>query len=255
MRRIRLRLAYDGTDFHGWQKQHPPDKVPLRTVQEVLEAALRRVLRSDVSTQGASRTDAGVHARGQVVAFNDGGDLACEPMLCALNARLPGDVQVLEAQIVAETFDPIADCTSKGYRYTLAQGCRDPRNRPLFDRRCVASTPYTLDARRMQEAAGHLRGEHDFSAFTRINHGRESTRRRIDACDVSEPTSGRIAIDVSGSGFLWNMVRIVAGTLLEVGRGKIEPADVPGIIASGDRANAGPTMPPEGLCLMWVRYD
>lgn len=255
MRRIRLQLAYDGTDFHGWQKQHPPDAMPLRTVQEVLEAALRRVLRADVSTQGASRTDAGVHARGQVVAFDYDGDLELEPMLCALNARLPDDVQVVEADLADEAFNPIADCTSKGYRYTLAHGCRDPRNRPLFDRRCVAVTPYTLDPTLMQEAAGQFVGEHDFAAFARINHGRETTVRRIDDCAVSEPSPGRITIDVSGSGFLWNMVRIIAGTLLEAGRGRIQPTDIPSIIASSDRANAGQTMPPEGLCLMWVRYD
>ena len=107
----------------------------------------------------------------------------------------------------------------------------------------------------MQKAAGMFMGEHDFAGFTKLNHGRESTVRRVDECSVHAPSESRIAIDVSGQGFLWNMVRIISGTLLEVGRGKISPDEIPAIIESGDRARAGKTLPPEGLCLEWVKFE
>jgi tRNA pseudouridine38-40 synthase len=255
MPRYRMTIAYEGTNFHGWQKQHPPGLEPLRTAQGVLEEAVRAVMREPVDLLGASRTDAGVHARGQIAAFTASLDLACPRLLAAINARLPGDLQVRELEHAADDFNPISDCTSKGYRYTLVHGCRESTRRPLFDRRVMATSMYELDVAKMNTAAKHLLGEHDFAAFTRLNHGKESTVRRIDACAVTETKPWHIAIDVSGGGFLWNMVRIVAGTLVEVGRGSIPPDDIPKFIASCDRRSTGPTMPPEGLCLEWVRYE
>jgi tRNA pseudouridine38-40 synthase len=255
MPRYKLTVAYDGTDFHGWQKQHPPGAEPLRTAQGVLEDVIREVVREpDLNLTGASRTDSGVHAEGQVAAFSCTLDIDPQRMSMALNSRLPADMQVVTVEIVPETFGPITDCIAKGYRYRLAHGCKMGVLRPLFDRHTTAWTSYDLDAASMNEAARHLVGEHDFASFTRLHHGRESTVRTVHSCEVRAPEPRRVVIDVSGNGFLYNMVRIIAGTLLDVGRGKFAPDDVPRILAARDRAAAGPTLPPEGLCLMWVRY-
>lgn len=256
MPRYRLTVAYDGTNFHGWQKQHPPVGEPLRTVQEVLEQAVRHVVREDVQVDGASRTDSGVHAMGQIAAFTTMREIAQPSLLAAINARLPADVLVREICMVRETFEPIAACTRKAYRYTVQFGSPRVVMRPLFDRFFVARSPYELHVEDMQQAAQHLVGEHDFASFTRVQHGKESTVRRIDACSViRDPIHAhRLQIEVIGPGFLYNMVRIIAGTLIEVGRGKFQPDDVTTILAARDRSAAGPTMPPEGLCLLWIEY-
>ena len=254
MERYRFIVAYDGTSFHGWQKQQPGNGEALRTAQGVLEQAIIDVLHQPIRLGGASRTDAGVHARGQVAVFNADSELDPFRLLCAVNSKLPSDIRVRGADIVPTDFNPIGDCLSKGYRYILAHGCKDPCRQPLFDRHFVATTAYELDVEAMQEAAMLLVGEHDFAAFTKINHGREATVRRIDSCTVESVEAWRIAIDVSGNGFLWNMVRIIAGTLVDVGREKIAPSEIPEIIASKDRQRTGTTMPPEGLSLEWVKY-
>jgi tRNA pseudouridine38-40 synthase len=257
MPRYKLTVAYEGTDFHGWQKQEPPPEVaagPLRTVQGVLETAVREVVREPVAVVGASRTDAGVHALGQVAAFTSVQEIPLDRLPLAINSRLPPDVLVVKAEVVGESFDPISDALSKGYRYSIAHGGPERSPRPLFDRRFVYYTYHPLDAQPMDAAAKHLVGEHDFASFAQINHGRETTVRTIHSCSVESTAPDRCHIDVSGGGFLYNMVRIIAGTLVEVGRGRIEPDQVPAILAARDRRAAGPTLPPEGLCLMWVRY-
>jgi len=412
--RYRLRIAYDGTDFHGWQKQvvalpaggGPADmgsdsgggkqkpvlpgspryevrdgKAVLRTVQDVVEQAVRRVVREPIMLLGASRTDAGVHATGQVAAFTCGGEEETKrrrdgetkwgrdgetqrrswededadngggeggwgggdvpqaqrdkgtkaqraeetqrrrdaethrerragegaggrggwpierglgTLVAAINSRLPADVLVLGADVVPDGFDPIRDCVSKGYSYTIHASPR----RALWDRRYVFHYPRPLDVEAMRVAAGQFVGEHDFAAFAAAGHGRRSTIRTIFACTVgrlSEPSgvaqgqgfeddtggqavggtrqdgrnrggakvdeddgsasrSTRVRIEVSGDGFLYNMVRIIAGTLFDVGRGKTRPEDVPRIIEQADRRNAGATLPASGLRLEWVRY-
>lgn len=292
MPRYQLVIAYDGTDFHGWQKQHPPaeaehtkaeqvmdpqhtssvpeGRVALRTVQEVVEHAVRLVCREPVLVTGASRTDAGVHAAGQVAAFTSipepqrgvgwPAERGCARLVRALNGSLPSDVVVRSAAIASDEFDPIGDAVEKEYTYTIVTG----EQRPIWERRFAFHTWYDLDAGAMERAAALLEGEHDFASFAQINHGRASTVRRIFRCRIErtlrDDASGaatpgeRIVIRVSGSGFLYNMVRIVAGTLLEVGRGRIEPDAVAGILAACDRRAAGPTLPPEGLRLEWVRY-
>lgn len=254
MPRYKLTVAYDGTAFHGWQKQEPPGKEPLRTAQGVLEQAVREVVREPVLVQGASRTDAGVHARGQVAAFTTARDFPLERLPRAINGRLPDDIQVRKAEIVAEAFDPISDCSSKGYRYRIAHSVGKTGLKPLFDRHFVAWSPYVLDVDAMNDAAQRLVGKHDFASFTRVAHGRESTVRTVYACTVTATRRKRLQIDISGNGFLYNMIRIIAGTLTDVGRGKIKPEAIDDILAARDRAAAGCTMVPEGLCLMWVRY-
>ena len=276
MPRFRLTIAYDGTDFHGWQRQllpaatavaqgHtlPPDpqgRVELRTVQAVLIGAIREVIREPVQVQGASRTDSGVHARAQTGAFSTTPGASGPPddrLARAINSRLPDDVIVRHARRVADDFDPIADCVMKGYRYSFFIS----RNRPLWNRRYVQHIHEELDAGSMHAAARHLVGTHDFGAFAAAGHGRESTVRTIVQCNVAEapashedPGARLITIDVAADGFLWNMVRIIAGTLFDVGRGRLTPEQVGAALASGDRRQAGPTLPPAGLCLEWAHY-
>ena len=273
MPRYKLTVAYDGSDFHGWQKQQRADDLengadvdlespgtaipgsgePVRTVQSVLEAAVREVVREPVIIVGASRTDSGVHARGQVAAFTSQAEIPVQKLPRAIRARLPDDVQVLKAELVDDQFDPIKHAIAKGYRYQLAYGCAR-RRRPLFDRKFVTWTAYALDPGRMNAAARLLLGAHDFTSFTRLHHGRESTVRTIYECKVTATSKRRCRIDVAGNGFLYNMVRIIAGTLVEVGRGVLEPESALTILAAKDRRAAGPTLGPSGLCLMWIRY-
>ncbi len=267
MPRFKLTIAYDGTHFHGWQKQEPPDTEPLRTVQGVLEEAVRDALHQEVDVLGASRTDAGVHAQGQVAAMSAETSIPLDRMARAISSRLPDDVQVRRAEIVADDFDPIGHATRKMYRYSIAHGGPVkavsgqpsvvntlPSPPPLFDRHFLYYTWYRLDVRAMSTAAECLVGRHDFASFAQINHGRSSTERTIFDCSVTSTAHDRCHIEVCGDGFLYNMVRIIAGTLVEVGRGKFGPDDIVRIINARDRRCAGPTLPPEGLCLMWVAY-
>ena len=254
MPRFRLRVAYDGTEFHGWQRQEPPGREPLRTVQGVLEDAVAEAVGARVPVLGASRTDAGVHAIGQVAAFSAETRIPVDRMALAVNARLPDDVRVRDARLVHGTFDPISDCVSKCYRYRISHGDTGIDGALLFDRRITWSTWHQLDAARMSAVAAVLAGTHDFAAFAQVNHGRESTVRTIHGCTVAEPERGRIVIEVAGSGFLYNMVRIIAGTLVEAGRGRIDAAHVRDALATGNRERTGPTLPPHGLRLEWVRY-
>lgn len=274
MPRYKLTVAYDGTEFFGWQKQEPPDpdapkpapgeepkRLQLRTVQHVLEQTVRQVVREQVILTGASRTDSGVHANGQVACFTSDPDPSkgvgwpaergTANLVKAINSKLPRDVLVHSAEIVEDDFNPIGGAVEKEYCYTMVSGAV----RPLWDRRYVFHTWYDLDATRMQQAADLMVGEHDFACFAQINHGRKTTVRTIYKCKIETPEPGKFVIRVSGSGFLYNMVRIIGGTLMEIGRGKIEPEMVREMIASGDRKLAGVTLPPMGLRLEWIRYE
>jgi len=254
MPRYKLTVAYDGTNFHGWQKQESPDAQPLRTAQGVLEEVVRQVVREAVNVDGASRTDSGVHARGQTAAFTTQSSIEPSAIMRAINSRLPADALITAVEEVSTSFEPISHALRKQYRYSIHHGHPNNVLRPLFDRHFVAQVHYALDPDRMRAAAAHLVGEHDFASFTRLHHGRESTVRTVDACEIIATDEHRLYIDITGPGFLYNMVRIIAGTLVEVGRGKFDPEDIPAILAARDRAAAGPTMPPEGLCLMWIAY-
>lgn len=265
MPRYRLTVAYDGTDFCGWQAQRPfaditqddgsvvRRRTDLRTVQHALEAAIRDVVREEVTVLGASRTDSGVHAVAQTAAFTTSDDRKGPPderLMLAINSRLPEDVIVTALARTRDDFDPIRDCIAKGYRYAVRTGPL----RPIRDRRFVHHQWEALDHHAMHEAARHIAGEHDFAAFAAAGHGRESTVRTVFGCAVTRPEPTLIHIDVSGDGFLYNMVRIIAGTLVDVGKGRKQPGDIPAIIASRDRTRAGMTMPAQGLTLMWMRY-
>jgi tRNA pseudouridine38-40 synthase len=293
MPRYKITVAYDGTLFNGWQRQRasgedvhsveaasdePPADVGLdagrdrrgrrgsemneiaepspriRTVQDVLQRAVREVVREPVEVLGASRTDSGVHARGQVAAFTTSANIPVDKLPRAITSRLPDDVQVTHAEIVHDGFDPIRGAIAKSYRYRIAHDCaRGPL--PVFARHFVMRYPHKLDAACMNEAASCLLGEHDFTSFARISHGRESAVRTIYNCTVTATARRRLRIDVVGSGFLYNMVRIIAGTLVEIGRSaERDPLEIVKILKSKDRRAAGPTLPPTGLCLMWIKY-
>ena len=249
--RYKLTIAYDGTLFHGWQRQEPPGLPPLRTVAGELTIALRRLLQQPVEVVGASRTDAGVHARGQVAHFDaEAVRIPLDRMTHAINSRLPEDMEVVSAQPVPSTFNAIDDARVKQYRYRIF----NTERRPLNVRHAVYHcwTPLALEP--MREAGRRLIGTHDFAAFAAAGHNRVSTVRTIFDCrvEVSEP---EVHILVEGGGFLYNMVRIIAGTLLDVGRGRFGPDVIDKMLATRNRNDGGPTLPPSGLCLEWIKYD
>ncbi|MDI9403825.1 MAG: tRNA pseudouridine(38-40) synthase TruA [Limnohabitans sp.] len=254
MPRYRLTIAYDGTAFHGWQRQEPKDAPPLRTVQGVVQDAVADLLGERVDVVGASRTDSGVHAVGQVAAFTANVRVPIHRLAAAITARLPADVQVSDAAETHDAFNPIGDARSKCYRYTIEHTSHPHHPRPLFDRNLVFATPYTLDVGHMREAAAGLVGTHDCVSFAQINHGRATTVRTIFDCSVRTPSARRVEIEITANGFLYNMVRIIAGTLVEVGRGRMTADSMRHVIAARDRRSAGPTLPPHGLCLRWIWY-
>ena len=247
--RYKLLVAYDGSEFHGWQKQEPPDAPALRTVQGVMHDALQRLFKQPINLVGASRTDSGVHARGQVAHFEAVSRVPVERMAMAINSRLPEDIEVRRAEAVGPGFDSIRGAVTKQYTYTI----HNVDQRPLGLRHLVYHYRHPLDAGLMNDAARRLVGEYDFEGFSAAGHGRESTVRTIHRC-VVEREGGQVVITVEGNGFLWNMVRIIAGTLLEVGRGRFQPDHIDEILRTADRQLAGPTLPPQGLCLEWIKH-
>lgn len=245
MRHIRLVVEYDGTSLCGWQRQSNGP-----TVQGHLEAALAQLLQHAVTVTGASRTDAGVHARGQVASFRTERTIPLHGVRRGLNSLLPEAIAIREATEVGDDFHPRFSATGKHYRYTvLARPDRSPRWR---DRAWHVPEPLALDA--MREAAALLLGEHDFAAFRAAGCTANTTIRRIDTIDVVAGDE-LLTLEVRGNAFLRNMVRIVAGTLVEVGRGRLTPAQVREILESRDRTRAGITAPAHGLELIEVRYD
>ena len=251
MQRFKLTIAYDGSSFHGWQRQEPPDGEPLRTVQGELENALRRLLGQPILTCGASRTDAGVHARGQVAHFDAVSPIPIDRLKPAITSRLPEDIDIIKAELVDEKFDAIRDVLSKEYCYRL----HTSGQRPLTQRHCVYHCWTPLDENIMQIAAKRLVGKHDFAGLAAAAHGRTTTVRTIHDCRVERVNIDEIKIYVSGDGFLYNMVRIIAGTLVEVGRGRRTPNVIDEMIATGNRRLGGPTLPGTGLRLEWIQHQ
>jgi tRNA pseudouridine38-40 synthase len=245
MRNLKLRLSYDGTEFSGWQRQ--PDR---RTVQQVLEEAIGRLTGVVPTTNASGRTDAGVHALGQVVHFLTASGHPPEVFVKALNALLPRDVRIKGAWEVPQSFHATLDAKGKLYRYVLDNGrVADP-----FQSRYAWHVYKRLDAAAMHRAAQHLRGRHDFHSFETNWPNRTSSVRTVTHVAVCR-AGDSVWIDVEADGFLYNMVRSITGTLVEVGKGKWPEAKVAEVLAAEDRRQAGPTAPPQGLFLVRVRYE
>jgi len=263
MRNIRLELAYDGTDFSGWQRQ--PDRP---TIQGCLETALVKILGAPTPVCGSGRTDAGVHARGQVANFKTSATIPCANLLKALNDLLPPAIRVLLVQDAPADFHSRYAVRAKTYRYRILQ---TPVCSPFLGR-FVWHYPHDLNRRGMAAAAKLLEGEHDFTSFAASPGGGEkddgpaasptgpeenipSNVRRIYSSGVTwrQPVS-LLSYEVRGNGFLHHMVRNLVGTLVEVGKGRLTPADVLRILEARDRRLASPTAPAQGLCLMKVEY-
>ena len=246
VRTIRLALEYDGTDLCGYQRQSNGP-----TVQGHVEAALTQLLQTPTTLTGASRTDAGVHARGQVVTLRTTHAIPVDGLRRGLNALLPPSVAVRAAAEVPADFHPRLSATGKHYRYQLwLSPNRSPHLRTTSWHR-----PMPLDRAAMALGAQGMLGEHDFDAFRAVGCTAATTRRHITSVDLVELEPDLVAIDVRGNAFLRNMVRIMAGTLVDVGAGRIAAAQIPEIIASRERSRAGQTAPAHGLCLMQVCYD
>lgn len=244
MKRVKLVVAYDGTNYSGWQLQKNAV-----TIEQKLNEALSDLLKEDIVVTGASRTDAGVHSLGNVCVFDTNTRMPAEKISYALNTRLPEDIVVQHSCEVAEDFHPRAGKSSKTYEYRiLNRDFRDPtrRHNTYFYH-------YDLDVEAMQKAAAYLEGEHDFKSFCSVHAQVESTVRTIYSCTVSKDED-IIRIRVTGNGFLYNMVRIIAGTLIEVGAGKSKPEAILEMLAAADRQSAGPTAPAHGLTMIEIKY-
>lgn len=244
MQNYKLTIAYDGTRFFGWERQPGKD-----TIQGKLEAVLGELNGAPVDVIGAGRTDAGVHARAMTANVMLETELAPDAIRDYCNRYLPDAIAVREVKPCAERFHARYKALGKTYRYT----CFDGPVKPVFDRRYVTVLDYQPDIERMQRAAAILQGEHDFMSFCGNPRMKKSTVREVDSITI-ERRKDRIIFTFHGTGFLQNMVRILVGTLLEVGRGYWEPDYVQTILDARDRKLAGPTAPPEGLCLMKVDY-
>lgn len=245
MRNFKMLLAYDGTRYQGWQRLSGNDN----TIQGKLETVLSRILEQEVTVSGSGRTDAGTHARGQVVSFHADTAMTPAALLRQLRTFLPEDIGVLRLEEAAPRFHARLNASTKTYQYRLWND-----DAPcVFERRYVWPCTQRLDVAAMQTAAELFLGEHDFLGFCANKHSKKSTVRRIDAFTV-EQVGPEIRFTVTGDGFLHHMVRIMVGTLVEIGAGQRQMASIPAVLESGCRAEAGQTVPAKGLCLMEVRY-
>ncbi len=243
--RIKLVIEYDGTAYSGWQRQELEP-----SVQQTIEEALERLTGQKTVLHAAGRTDAGVHALGQAAHFDTQSSIPADKFSFALNTILPQDIRIRESAEVDERFHARFDARQKHYRYVI---CSSP-HASAIERNHSMHVPQPLNIEKMRLAAECLVGEHDFSAFTSAQLRVKSPVRTVYGIEISRQGCF-VHIDVTGSGFLYNMVRIIAGTLIYVGIGKLEPGDVPVILMSRDRRKAGITAKPQGLILVEVRYS
>jgi tRNA pseudouridine38-40 synthase len=244
IRNIKLSISYDGSDYHGWQIQ-PGQK----TIQGILTEAIQNLVGCDVQVFGTSRTDAGVSALGQVALVQIDSPIPTENLARAITDRLPPDIAVTDAAEVPQDFDVAGTVKSKLYRYTIFTG----RLRPVLQIRHCWHLPEKLNIAAMANAAKMLVGEKDFKSFASAADQRENSVRTIFRCDVTDDGDW-IYIDVQGDGFLYNMVRNIVGTLVEIGKGRWKPEKMQEIIKACNRTAAGQIAPAAGLCLMWIKY-
>ena len=244
MRNLRLDICYDGTRYRGWQRLTGVDN----TIQGKLEQTLSRILGEDIEISGSGRTDAGAHALGQVANFHCESTVPCGEILQQLRRYLPEDIGIYSCEDVHDRFHARLNAKRKTYRYRVWNS-----DTPcVFDRRFVMTDPQAVDLEKMREAARYFLGEHDFSAFCANKKMKKSTVRRIDRVEIRQ-VGEEIQFSFTGNGFLYNMVRIMVGTLLEVGRGARQADSIPALFGA-KREEAGFLVPPSGLCLMEVEY-
>jgi len=242
---IKLVIAYEGTNYRGWQRQ--PNA---QTVQETIERALGDIIGRSVRLYGASRTDAGVHAEGQVANFTTDSPIPDHAFAWVLNGRLPPEIVVRSSERVNLDFHASRDAMYKTYLYRIYTA--GPRDVQQFRRRW--HFPYRLDIEAMDQAAGFVLGTHDFRAFASAKDARENTVRTVLAARTFRPGQHEVDFEITADRFLYHMVRNITGTLAEIGRGRWPPEKIAAILASRDRTHAGPTAPAHGLCLMKVEY-
>lgn len=245
MRNIRIKVTYEGTRYQGWQKQETSDN----TIQGKLERLLSRMCDEEITIQGSGRTDAGVHALGQVVNFHTSCQMSLQDMLKYMNQYLPEDIAVVDIAEVPERFH--SRLNAKGKRYSYRVWNNSIPN--VFWRRYSHTVEDALDMNAMKSAAAYLLGEHDFKAFTSTKKGKKSTARRIDSIDIIKE-GDLITFTFVGNGFLYHMIRILVGTLLEVGKGERSAESIPSVLESKNRENAGELVPGKGLVLEEVFY-
>lgn len=243
--RVKLVVAYDGTDYCGWQVQ--PNGI---TVEEVLNRELSRLFKEEITVTGASRTDSGVHSLGNVAVFDTNTRMPAEKISYALNQRLPEDIVVQDSCEVPADFHPRFSASRKTYEYKILN-----RKFPMPTlRRDTLFYCHPLDEGRMRQGAAFLVGTHDFTSFSSVKAQTNTFVRTVHELTVERTEDDIIHIRITGNGFLYNMVRIIAGTLLLVGAGKLEPEDVGRILAAKDRGAAGPTAPAHGLTMIGITY-
>lgn len=243
MKRIMLKVAYDGTAYHGWQIQPNGE-----TIEGVLNRCLSELLQEKIEVIGASRTDSGVHAKENIAVFDTNSLMPPEKVAYALNVRLPEDIRIQGSEEVAADFHPRHCDSRKTYEYRIYNATFSMPTERLYS----YFTYVPLDVEKMREAAGYFVGMHDFKSFCSADTQVENTVRQVESVEVCK-VDNVITIRVTGRGFLYNMVRIMAGTLMEVGRGRLKPEDIKGILEAKDRNAAGPTAPACGLTL--VKYE
>ena len=244
MKRVKLVVAYDGTNYHGWQVQDNGI-----TIEEVLNRTISELVQEDIKVIGASRTDAGVHACGNVAVFDTESRIPGDKFSFALNQRLPEDIRIQESCEVDADFHPRYADTVKTYEYNILNRRFELPTKRLYAAFCY----YPMDIERMNQAAAYLVGEHDFKSFCSAGAQVQTTVRTIYAVNVTK-ADDMVHIRITGNGFLYNMVRIIAGTLMQVGTGLMEPEQVKEILEARDRSKAGPTAVAKGLTLVEIRY-
>ena len=245
MRRIKLTVAYDGTNYCGWQVQ--PNGI---TVEEVLNRAIRKLTGEETAVIGASRTDSGVHALGNVAVFDTESRIPGERFSYALNQRLPRDIVVVSSEEVSLSWHPRYQDSYKTYEYRILNTKVPVPTRRLYT--CHVS--FNLDLDRMREGARYLVGEHDFAAFCCIRTNAKTTVRTVEELEIRRE-GDEIVLRITGTGFLYNMVRIIAGVLIRVGRGFYEPEKVRDLLEGQERTKEAVTAPAEGLCLIGIEYE
>ena len=245
MRNIKLTIEYDGKEFHGWQKQ--PNKL---NIQGTIEKAIEKITGEPVELMASGRTDRGVHALGQVANFKTNSNIPIEKFAIAINSNLKKSILIQSAEEVDEKFHSRLSCKRKTYRYII----NNSKIGTAIYRNLETHIPMKLDIDNMKQAIQYFEGEHDFKAFKASGTSSKSSVRTIYQAEIIEKENDKIWIELTGNGFLYNMVRIIAGTLVEVGLGNIQPEEIPNIIEGKRTEKAGKTLPPQGLYLVKVEY-